>query len=257
MRVDLNCDVGECADSERLTLEAQIIPLVSSVSIACGFHAGSHDLMRHTIRLARTHGVSVGAHPGFFDREGFGRRDMALTPEEIETLIAYQVGALIGIATLEGVRVVHVKPHGALYNMAVRDPRLAEAIALATAAVDPSLILVGLPGSQLIEAGRRAGLRTANEAFADRGYRADGTLVPRDAGGSVIHDIDIVTARAVSMVRDHSVEAVDGTRVVLHVDTICVHGDTPGAAMLARRIRDALTTAKIELQPLFPQRAPA
>lgn len=252
VRVDLNADVGEGVGQD-----PELIPLLTSASIACGVHAGDAATMRATVALARDHHVAVGAHPSFPDREGFGRRPMDLPPHDLEECVRDQIVALAEIAAHEGVRLQHVKPHGALYNMAVRDPRLADAIARAAAAVDPLLILVGLPGSQLIEAGRRAGLRTANEAFADRGYRADGTLVPRDAGGSVIHDIDIVTSRAVSMVRDRSVEAVDGTRVALHVDTICVHGDTPGAATLARRIREALTTAKIELLPLLPQRASA
>jgi UPF0271 protein len=182
---------------------------------------------------------------------------MDLPPDDLEACIRDQIARLAEIAAQAGVRLQHVKPHGALYNMAVRDSRLADAIALAAAAVDPALILVGLPGSQLIAAAGRAGLPAASEAFADRGYRADGTLVPRDAPGSVIHDIDLVASRAVSMVRDSSVEAVDGTRVALHVDTICVHGDTPGAAALARRIREALTKAKIELRPLLPQRGSA
>src|SRR5574341_484087 len=177
MRIDLNCDMGEWPDADRLANEERIMPLLTSVSIACGFHAGNPDMMRRTIRLARRHGVAVGAHPGFRDPEGFGRREVKITPEEVENLVAYQVGALAAIAALEGARLAHVKPHGALYNMSAREQGLAEAVARAIARVDRGLILFGLAGSLLVKAGRTMGLRVAEEAFVDRAYDPDGALI--------------------------------------------------------------------------------
>jgi UPF0271 protein len=206
--------------------------------------------MRETVALARRHGVSVGAHPGFPDLVGFGRRDIRATAREIEDLVVYQIGALAAVATAQGLRLQHVKAHGALYNMAVRDGVVADAIARATAAVDPTLILFGLPGSELVAAGRRVGLRTAREGFADRAYRADGTLVPRHEPGAVIEDAETVVNRAVSMVRDRALTAIDGSQLSLEIETICVHGDTPGAAMLASRMRQALTNAGVSIQPV-------
>lgn len=216
------------------------MPWLTSASIACGFHAGDPAAMRATVRLARQSGVAAGAHPSLADREGFGRRERPTTPQEVEDVVMYQIGALAAIAAAEGVRLQHVKPHGALYNMAARDPLLAGAIARATAAVDPSLILFGLAGSELLAAGARAGLRTASEVFSDRAYQRSGALVPRTEAGAVIDDPDTVVRRAVTMVREGCVMAVDGSRVPLQVDTICVHGDTSDAATLARRIRQAL-----------------
>jgi 5-oxoprolinase (ATP-hydrolysing) subunit A len=256
MRIDLNADVGESFGVYRLGQDEALLPLVTSASVACGFHAGDPGVMRATVRLARAHGVAVGAHPGFPDLAGFGRRALAATPGEVEDLVLYQIGALAGIAAAEGMRLQHVKPHGALFNMAVRDMALADAVARATRGIDPALILFGLPGSALIDAGRRAGLRTAAEGFADRAYRADGTLVPRDEPGAVLHEADSVADRAVAMVRHRTVTAVDGTPVPLELDTICVHGDTPAAAGLARRLREALTRAGIEVQALRGDQAP-
>jgi UPF0271 protein len=243
MRVDLNADVGE----DPLGQDPALIPSLTSANVACGFHAGNPGLMRATVSLAREHGVAVGAHPGLHDPAGFGRRVLAATPREVEDAVAYQIGACAAIAFTQGVRLQHVKPHGALYNMAARDRVLADAIARATQAVDGSLILFGLAGSQLIEAGKRFGLRTACEVFADRAYQASGALVPRDQSGAVLHDSDTVVSRAVAMVRDRAVTAIDGTRVELEVDTICVHSDTPGAADLAARIRRALTDSGVEV----------
>jgi UPF0271 protein len=203
--------------------------------------------MRETIALAREHGVAVGAHPGFPDPEGFGRRELQFSPRDVEDFVAYQVGALAGIAASQGVRLQHVKPHGALFNMAVRDGELADAIARASAVIDRNLILFGLPGSQIVAAGKRAGLRTAREGFADRAYRTDGTLVPREQDGAVIRDAAAVIPRVIRIARDRMVETLDGTVIPLEVDTICVHGDTPGAADLAARIRTALTDAGVEI----------
>ena len=254
MRVDLNADVGEggplghrpVGPSDANPDEA-LMPWLTSASIACGFHAGDAVSMRTTVRLARQHGVAVGAHPSLPDREGFGRRVRPTTPQEVEAVVMYQIGALAAIAAAEGMRLQHVKPHGALYNMAARDALLAEAIARATAAVDPSLILFGLAGSELVTAAARAGLRTASEVFADRAYEPGGTLVSRAEASAVIGDPDTVVRRAIAMVREGRVIAVDGSRVPLQVDTICVHGDTPDAAILARRIREALERAGVQI----------
>ncbi|HEY1306635.1 MAG TPA: 5-oxoprolinase subunit PxpA [Vicinamibacterales bacterium] len=250
MGIDLNADVGESFGAYTLGQDADLIPLITSANVACGFHAGDPGVMRATVVLAREHGVAVGAHPGFPDLVGFGRREMRATPREVEDAVAYQIGALAGIAATEGVRLQHVKAHGALYNMAVADASLADAIARATASVDRSLILLGLPGSQLIAAGRRSGLRTAAEGFADRAYQPDGTLVSRSQPGAVIEQTATVVHRAIAMARDRVVNATDGSRLPLDIETICVHGDTPGAATLARHIREALKGVGIEVRAL-------
>ena len=248
MQIDLNGDVGESFGAYEIGHDAALIPILTSANIACGFHAGDPGVMRATVALARQHGTAVGAHPGFPDLVGFGRREMKATPREVEDLVAYQIGALAAIAAAQGVRLAHVKPHGALYNMAARDMDLADAIARAIAAVDPSLALFGLPGSQSLEAAQRHKVRAVSEAFADRAYRRDGSLVPRNQPGAVIDDEQIVVTRAVAIARERVVIAADGTRVPLDVQTICVHGDTPGAAVLASRIRKALNDAGIQVR---------
>ena len=251
VHIDLNADVGEGAPDDDALME-----VVTSVSVACGAHAGDAETMRRILSSARRHGVAVGAHPGFADREGFGRRTVHATPGEVEALIVAQLTTLADIAASLGVQLQHVKPHGALYNAAAQDAALADAIARATAAVDAGLTLVGLAGSALLEAGNRAGLHTVSEAFADRAYRADGSLLPRSEPGAVLDDPNLVIARAVAMVCNRIVIAVDGARVPLQADTICVHGDTPGAAELARQIRDALEAAGVALAPLGRQHPP-
>lgn len=248
MRIDLNGDVGESYGAYEIGHDASLIPVLTSANVACGFHAGDPGVMRATVALAREHGTAVGAHPGFPDLAGFGRREMKATAREVEDFVAYQIGALAGIAAAQGIRLTHVKPHGALYNMAARDVVLADAIARATASVDRSLMLFGLPGSQSLDAARRHGLRAVSEAFADRAYRGDGSLVPRSEPGAVIDDADAVVERTVSIARDRVVIAADGTRVALDVETICVHGDTPGAAVLAARIRQVLRDAGIQIK---------
>jgi 5-oxoprolinase (ATP-hydrolysing) subunit A len=250
MRIDLNADVGESFGAYKLGRDEDLIPLITSANVACGFHAGDPGIMRATVSLAREHKVAVGAHPGFPDLVGFGRRELNASPREVEDGVAYQIGALAGIAAAQGVRLQHVKAHGALYNMAVRSRPLADAIARATVAIDRTLILLGLPGSDLIEAGKRAGLRTAAEGFADRAYQRDGALVPRTQAGAVIDDSDTVVDRAVAMARERAVVAIDGSRLSIDVETICVHGDTPGAAALASRIRQALVSAGIDVRAL-------
>jgi UPF0271 protein len=246
--VDLNCDMGESFGAWSIGDDRQLMPIVTSANVACGYHAGDPEVMRRTVRLAREHGVSVGAHPGFPDLVGFGRRDMKLAPEEVETAVLYQVGALAAIARAEGVALTHVKPHGALYNMAARDGTLADAIARAVRAFDPGLWLFGLAGSLLVAAGEASGLRVASEVFADRAYERDASLTSRQIPGAVVTAPGDVAARAVAMVRDGHVIARTGERVAVRADTICVHGDTPRAAALARTIRDALESAGIAVR---------
>ena len=246
--MDLNADVGESFGPWSLGDDRAVLRSITSANVACGFHAGDPGVMRDTVRAARAAGVAVGAHPGFPDLVGFGRRNLAASPREVSDFVLYQLGALAAIAAAEGVRLQHVKPHGALYNMAVGDPQLAEAIAAAVAAFDRRLILFGLPGSALLRAGADAGLRTAAEGFADRGYAADGTLLPRDRAGALVRDADAVVERAVRMARDGLVTSADGADVAVRVATICVHGDTPGAPELTRRIRAALESAGLTVR---------
>ena len=242
MHIDLNADVGESIGDDE-----GVLPFVSSANIACGFHAGNPQVMRSTAQLAQSLGVSIGAHPSFQDRDGFGRREMQISTAELERLVAYQIGALAMVASALGTRLNHVKPHGALYNMAARDAAMADAVARAVQTVDASLVLYGLSGSQLVAAGERAGLAVASEVFADRGYRADGSLAPRGAPRAVLTDVADVAQRAVGMATGQGVVSVDGTTIRVKADTICVHGDTPGAAALARAVRSALTGAGIRV----------
>lgn len=246
--IDLNADVGEGCGQD-----AELMPLISSANIACGLHAGDADSMREAVALAREHGVAVGAHPSFPDRENFGRRDMHLAPSELHECIAGQVKALAAIAASEGTRLRHVKPHGALYNMAARDREVAETIARAVHDVDPTLMLFGLAGSLLMDAATSLDLRAVSEVFADRAYRHDGSLQPRSEPGSVLHDEAVVVERALVMARERFVVAVDGSRVAVQADTICLHGDTPGAAALARRIRDAFESGGITVAAPQPR----
>jgi UPF0271 protein len=254
MQVDLNADLGESFGPWPMGADETLMPSLTSANVACGFHAGDPGVMRRTIRLAKAHGVAVGAHPGFPDLAGFGRREMRLSATEVEDLVLYQVSAVAGVAAAEGVALQHVKAHGALYNMAAREPALAAAIARAVAAFDRTLILLGLPNSPLLHEGERAGLPVAAEIFADRSYERDGSLTPRTVTGSVIHDIDTVVARAVEMVTTGRVIARDGQEVTLRADTICVHGDTPGAPVLAARMRSALAAAGVMVRPLGRRR---
>ena len=247
MRIDLNSDLGESFGPWPMGQDAALMESISSANVACGFHAGDPGAMRATIGLARDKGVAIGAHPGFPDLVGFGRREMKATPAEVEDLVLYQVSALAGMASAQGMRLQHVKAHGALYNMACRDRALADAIAKAVAALDRSLILFGLPNSELLRAGAAAGLQVAAEVFADRAYDPDGSLTARSKPGSVIVDTGKVVERAVTMVRDRKVIAVDGSTIELQADTICLHGDTPGAADHARAVRKGLESAGIRI----------
>jgi 5-oxoprolinase (ATP-hydrolysing) subunit A len=245
--IDLNCDMGEGEPSDE-----RIMPFITSANVACGFHAGDAGTMRRTIRLARAHGVSVGAHPSYLDREGFGRRALDVPPERVRDEVVYQIGALLGLCRAEGVRLGHVKPHGALYNSAAGDPALARAVCEAVRAVDPSLVVVCLAGSRMAGLARELGLACAEEAFADRAYTSQGTLVSRSAPGAVIQDPREVSNRAVRIVREHRVTSIDGASVPLEAQTLCVHGDTPGAEKLVAAIRARLDTEGIAVRPLPP-----
>jgi 5-oxoprolinase (ATP-hydrolysing) subunit A len=250
MRIDLNSDMGESFGAYTIGHDAGLMKSITSANVAAGFHAGDPSVLRDTIRLAKAHGVAVGAHPGFPDLVGFGRRELNVTPKEAEDLVLYQIAAVAGVARAEGVAVQHVKPHGALFNMAVRNAELSAAIARAVASFDTSLILFGLPGSEILTAGRAAGLRVAAEVFADRAYEPDGSLASRRKPGAVIHDAETVVARAVRMVTERSVVALDGSVVPLEVDTICVHGDTPGSDELAAKIRAGFEAAGVRVFPI-------
>jgi 5-oxoprolinase (ATP-hydrolysing) subunit A len=246
--VDLNCDMGESFGAWRMGADAAVMPSITSANIACGFHAGDPGVMRETVRLAVEAGVAIGAHPGYPDLAGFGRRDMQMTPRELEDMLLYQIAALAGFARASGVELKHVKPHGALYNMAARDRRLSDTIVRAVLSFDSSLVLFGLAGSVMLAAGRDAGLRVAAEGFADRMYEPDGSLTPRSRPGAVLDDPAAVASRAVRMIRDGIVSASDGREVRVHIDTICVHGDTPGAALSARALRTGLIEAGIAVR---------
>lgn len=238
--VDLNADLGENAASERELLE-----LVSSANIACGFHAGDPASMTASIRSAREAGVAVGAHPSLADRENFGRKELTVSPNEVFALVVYQLGAFQAIATSLGVRPNHVKPHGALYNMAARDRSLAEAVAQAVLAVDRSLILFAPCGSALARASEAIELRVAREVFADRNYLPDGSLVPRARPDALLHDTEKAAERVLRMLRENVVQAIDGNDIAIQADTICVHGDTPDAIAFAQKLRAELATAGI------------
>jgi UPF0271 protein len=247
-RVDLNCDMGESFGAYRIGADDVVFPYITSANVACGFHGGDPSVMRATLSRARELGVSVGAHPGLPDLIGFGRRSMDVTPDEVYDLMVYQIGALLGFARVTGAEVRHVKAHGALYNMAAVKRDLAAAIARAVRDVDRNLILFGLPGTHLISEGEAAGLTTAGEAFADRNYMNDGTLVSRRRPDAQVHDADEAVRRAVRMVRDGKVTSVDGTELSMKVDTICIHGDGPHAAEFGHRLRAGFEAAGISVK---------
>lgn len=252
--IDLNCDMGESFGAYTIGADEAVMASITSANVACGYHGGDPGVMRRTVRLARDGGVAVGAHPGFPDLVGFGRREMRMAAQDVEDMVLYQIGALAAIAKSEGVRLSHVKPHGALYNMAVTDKALAAAIARAVAAFDPALIFFALPGSELARAANGLGLQVALEGFADRAYEPDGSLTPRSRAGAVIHQVDAVAARAVRMVTDGVVTASDGSRLEMRVDTICTHGDTPGAQSLTRALRAGLERAGVTVAAVAPKR---
>lgn len=248
--IDLNCDLGEGFGPWEMGNDAAMIELATSVNVACGFHAGDADIMHRTVKLAKARGVSVGAHPGFRDLHGFGRRPVpGITTAEIENLVAYQIGALQAVAALAGYQVTHVKAHGALSNVACEDDMTARAIAAAIKAVDRNLVFVVLASSKLASAGEAAGLTLAHEVFADRAYEDDATLVSRKKPGAVLHDPELIAERVLRMVQDGSVVTVTGKEIKLRADTVCIHGDTAGAVEIARQLRQRLQQAGVTVAP--------
>lgn len=248
MRIDLNADVGESFGAYALGDDRALMRSLSSANIAAGFHAGDPSVLRRTARLAHECGVAVGAHPSFPDLQGFGRRDMTLAPGDVEDLVLYQVAAVAGVAKAEGLTLAHVKPHGALYNMAARQRELAESIARAVHAFDTNLVLYAPPRSALADAGHAIGLRVAAEGFADRAYLPDGNLVPRSHPQAVVASVEDVVSRAIQMATERTVVAIDGSLLQLDIDTLCVHGDTPGAASLAAWIRAGLQSSGVDVR---------
>jgi UPF0271 protein len=250
MKIDLNCDMGESFGRYDIGDDKALMPLITSANIACGLHAGDPLVMDRTVRLAREHDVGVGAHPAFPDLQGFGRRGMQLAPEEAEAFVLYQIGALAAFAQAAGAELVHVKPHGAMYNLAAKDRSLAEAIVRAVVRFSRQLILVGLANSLLVEAGMEVGLPVAREAFVDRAYEADGSLRSRRLPGAVLHDSVQAAEQAVRIARDGMVVAYTGEEVSVQAETLCLHSDTPTALSIAWAIRQALTSAGVDVVPM-------
>ncbi|SAI67759.1 LamB/YcsF family protein [Bordetella ansorpii] len=248
--LDMNCDMGESYGAWHMGNDEAVLKYVSSANIACGFHGGDPGTMRKTVAAALANGVAIGAHPSLQDLAGFGRRTIQISPQEAYDAMVYQVGALAGVAASQGARLHHVKAHGALYNMAAKDLELARALCQAVRDVDGGLVLYGLAGSRWIEAAQSVGLRTAQEVFADRTYQADGSLTPRSRADAMITDLDQSIGQVLGMVRDGVVQATDGTRVPLRPDTLCIHGDQPGAEAFAAGIRKALQEAGIEVRAM-------
>lgn len=246
--IDLNCDMGESYGAWTMGNDEAVLDFVTSANVACGFHGGDPSTMRKTVAAARDRNVAVGAHPSLPDLAGFGRRTMQITPQEAYDMVVYQVGALAGVAASQGTRLHHVKPHGALYNMAAKDAALAQAICRAVRDVDASLVLYGLAGSHLVSEAETLGLRAAHEVFADRSYQDDGSLTPRSQPGAMIEEVDASLAQVLRMVQDGVVRSVSGRDVPVRADTLCIHGDQPNARVFAQALRDALSKAGIAVR---------
>lgn len=249
-KVDLNSDLGESFGAYTIGMDSAVIPYITSANVACGYHAGDPLVMQKTVAACKKNGVHIGAHPGYPDLMGFGRRNIAATPAEVKAYIQYQVGALSAFCTAAGLPLCHVKPHGAMYNMAAKDEALARAVCEGILEVNPKLTLLALSGSAMVRAAHALGLPVKNEVFADRGYQADGTLVPRSRPGAMITDEDEAIARVIRMAREGVVRSVDGVDVPLTADSVCVHGDGEKALAFVQRIRAALTDAGIEVKAL-------
>lgn len=250
LSVDLNSDLGESFGAYKMGRDTDIIPLVSSANVACGFHAGDPTIMAKTAALCAQHHTSIGAHPGFPDLVGFGRRNMQVSPEDVRSMVLYQIGALDAFCKASGIRLRHVKPHGALYNMAAKDAALAQAICEAVLTYDDSLVLLGLAGSRMIEKARELGLPYASEVFADRAYEDDGTLVARSKPGSMITDEDLAVARVIRMIKEHKVTSITGKEIEICPDSVCVHGDSEKALLFVKKIRRALEEEGISIQAI-------
>lgn len=249
-QVDINCDMGEGFGAYTIGADEELLRLVSSANIACGFHGGDPGVMRRTVEAAKREGVSIGAHPGLPDLSGFGRRSMDVSPQEVYDIVVYQIGALSAFAAAAGVSVRHVKPHGALYNMAARDRALSDAIARAVRDVDAELLLFGLAGSVMLEAASNAGIRGVSEVFADRNYSGDGSLVSRRRDDAMLKDAGAVSERTVRMVKEGLITTVDGNDISVRADTICIHGDGPHALEFASTVKLGMQAAGIEIRSL-------
>lgn len=249
--VDLNCDLGESFGNYKLGLDEEVISYISSANLACGFHASDPLTMSHTVELAKKAGVCVGAHPGLPDLVGFGRRNMNISPKEAKAMVQYQIGALDSFCKAQGIKMHHVKPHGALYNMAAKDIKLATAICEGVYEVNPELILLALSGSEMVNAANNVGLKVAREAFADRAYEEDGTLVARTKEGSMITDEDESIQRVIRMIKENKVKTITGIDIPIKVDSICVHGDGIKALEFVRKIKAGLEEQDIKTTPLY------
>ena len=250
MRTDINCDMGESFGSYRIGREVEVMPFITSANVACGWHAGDPMIMEHTLELAKKHGIGVGAHPGYPDLLGYGRRNLETFPGEIRNYILYQIGALDAFARAAGLKLQHVKPHGAMYNLAARDERAAGEVIAAVKAFDPELILVALAGSLCAQMAANAGLRVAREVFPDRAYLSNGQLAPRSMAGAVIHDPETVKERVFKLVKTGQMTSIDGHEITLEMDTLCVHGDNSGASQLVKTIRETLESSGIHVVPM-------
>jgi len=248
--VDLNSDIGESFGDYKLGMDDEVLQYVTSANIACGFHAGDPLIMEKTVALAASRNVSIGAHPGYPDLMGFGRRDLKATPAEVKAYVTYQLGALMAFAAAHGIHVAHLKAHGAMYNMAAVDYNLARAIAEAVYSVDRTVILLALAGSQMVKAAHDIGVKVAEEVFADRAYNEDGTLVARSKPGSMIEEEHVAIARVVRMVTEGKVQAMTGNDIAIRADSVCVHGDNPQAVAFVRQIRDELQRQGIDVVPM-------
>lgn len=246
-KIDLNSDLGESFGNYKIGMDEEILPLITSANVACGFHASDPLVMSKTVALAKRHGVAVGAHPGYPDLVGFGRRNMDIKLEEITAMVMYQIGALKAFCVEKGISLQHVKPHGAMYNMAEKDEDLAEAICKGIKAVDSRLILLGPGSGNMVKKAKEIGLRTAGEVFADRAYMEDGSLVPRSQPGAMIEDEEEAVKRVLKMVQDGMVTAITGKEISVQADSICVHGDGEKALLFIKKIRAALEQANIEI----------
>ena len=249
-KIDLNSDLGESFGSFKVGNDANIIPLITSANVACGLHAGDHNVMEATVKKAKECNIAIGAHPGYNDLFGFGRRTLPSTPKEIYNLMIYQVGALQAFCKIHDVKMQHVKPHGALYNVAAKDRNVANAICNAIYDLDPALIIFGLSNSLLIEEAEKLGLKVAQEIFADRNYMPDGSLTPRTMENAVIHDAKIAVERVIQMITEKTVKAVDGTIIDIKADTVCVHGDEPSALLFVQNLIKELKQNNIIIQPV-------
>ncbi|MDQ0338252.1 UPF0271 protein [Caldalkalibacillus uzonensis] len=247
-QVDLNSDLGESFGVYTLGQDEQVLEHITSANIACGYHAGDPNVMSRTVKMAADNGVGIGAHPGLPDLIGFGRRHMQVDPQDVYHFVLYQIGALAAFARIHHTELNHVKPHGALYNMASRDPEIARAISEAVYHFDPQLILFGASGSELVKAGRQVGLTVAEEVFADRTYQPDGTLTPRTQPEAMIHDPEVAARRVASMILERKVQTVDGTEIPITADTVCVHGDSPQALLFVHKLRDSLLRQGVQIR---------